>query len=163
MQQQARGAGENLGRGVEFVAEDGVADGLKVHAQLVRAAGFREEVDARGIERRVVADDAQAGERGLADGVVNHLARAVGPVGDQRQVDHALARVHAPGDQRHVALFHPARLEQPVEGAVHVRAARQHQQARCAEVEPVHRQRLRVARLDTGAQAILLARPPPRH
>ena len=41
VQQQARGTGEDFGRSVEFDTEDGVADGLQVHAQLVRATGFR--------------------------------------------------------------------------------------------------------------------------
>ncbi len=97
VQKEARGAGEDLGRRIELVAENGVADSLQVHPHLVRAPGFQEEVDPRRIQRRLAARHAQPGARGLADGVVHHLARAVGPIGDQRQFDHALARRRAPG------------------------------------------------------------------
>ena len=60
VQQQARRTGGDGGRGVEFVAEQWMADGLEVHPQLVRAAGFRKQFEAGGIARGVVGEDAQA-------------------------------------------------------------------------------------------------------
>ena len=93
-QQQPRRASRDLGRRVERIADDGVADRREVHAQLVRAAGelVRAQAHAAGFAR----DHAPARQRGLAVLAVDLLARPVRPVGGQGQIDLAYSSSSVP-------------------------------------------------------------------
>ena len=82
-----------LWRRVEPIAEDGVTEGLKVHSQLVRAAGdgFKFKAGICVGAFPALCDDAVAGQGTTAAGVVNDLAWSVFPVIDQWQVNLAAA------------------------------------------------------------------------
>ena len=102
VQQQAR-RGRRVFVGIEFVAEDGVADGGEMDAQLVAASGVRGEGNAGG--RAVAGEDFVAGVRYLAVFVADFLSRAALPVGDERVFDVAAVVGEAAVDDGDVALF----------------------------------------------------------
>ena len=106
VQQQAR-RGRRVFVGIEFVAEDRVADGGEMDAQLVAASGVRGEGNAAG--RAVAGEDFVAGVRRLAVFVADFLARAALPVGDERVFDVAAVVGDVAVDDGDVALFHAAR------------------------------------------------------
>ena len=93
--------------GIEFVAEDRVADGGEMDAQLVAASGVRGEGNAAG--RAVAGEDFVAGVRRLAVFVADFLSRAALPVGDERVFDVAAVVGDVAVDDGDVALFHAAR------------------------------------------------------
>jgi hypothetical protein len=118
--QQQAGGQRLLGQvGVQRVAQNGVPQGLQVHAQLVCAAGdgfqFYPRADARVCRWGLGGGLGQAPARqaGLAGFNANFAARAVDPVHGQRQVDGVPAVVGlgvgvVPGLLGQVALVHLA-------------------------------------------------------
>ena len=163
MQHQAIVVGGHLGRGVQRVAHDGVANGLQVHTQLMRAAGERLQQQPRGRLARIALQHAVAGHRGLAADVINDLPRPLRPVGGQRQVDLAVGLLHKAFDQRFVVLGHLARFEQRAELALHRRASGKQQQTRSCHVEPMHGQRVGKLGLHPGAGVVGLVGTPAGH
>ena len=90
MQQQSGGGAGEVPGGVERVADDGMADGHQVHAQLVGSSGHRHQREPRAAAHGIARQHAPARQRRLARDTVDLLARAVRPVGDQGQVDLAV-------------------------------------------------------------------------
>lgn len=153
---EAGGCGEDVGRGVELVAEDRVADRLHVHAELVAAAGAGAELDAGGV--RLPSEHAPVGQRRAAALEADHLQRAVGPVADERELDAALVGLDHPGDAGDVGLADLAPLELPVEMALReLRAGKDHD-AGGVHVEAVDEERAGIARLRPRLEAILRPR-----
>ena len=87
VQQQPFGLGAGWWWSVERVAEDGMTKGLHVHAELMGAPGFRDELDAAGVLFGQFIQDAVAGQRRLAVLEIDPVQRAVRPVDKQRQID----------------------------------------------------------------------------
>jgi hypothetical protein len=70
--------------------------------------------------------------------IVDYLARPVGPVHADRQIDFPFVLRRQAPDQRLVAFLHRALLELAVEVAMRIRGAREDHDARGVEVEAMH-------------------------
>ncbi len=142
--------------GVERVAENRVAEGLHVHAKLMRATGFRCEFEARTLFSGIVTEYPVEGERGFAHLEIDFMERAVRPVDDERQVDFAGGLSKFPLDNGDIEFAHVSVLKLDAQAAMHFLAARQNEQAGRITVQTMHDQSLRVVGLDAFDQAVLL-------
>lgn len=73
VEQQAAGGGEDGGRGVEGIPQDGMAQGLEVDSELVGAAGEGGEFEAGGGERLPPTLPSPACRRGFWFGCLSRL------------------------------------------------------------------------------------------
>ncbi len=137
VQQQALGQ-RLLGRaGVERIAHDGVADGLQVHAQLVRTPGDGLECHPRGALLGAAQQHAVARERRSAVRTVDLLQRPVRPVGLQRQVDLARLVGDEAVDHGDIGLAHGALGERPAQASLGLGPAGIDDEPRRHHVEPM--------------------------
>ena len=168
VQQQAAGRACFLGRRIERIAHDGMAQRLQVHAQLVRASGDGLQQHAGGARSRVVRQHPPAGAAGPPLLVIDDAARAVQPVQDQGQVDQSpavvgLGRCQQTLHHRDVLFVHLALFKAEVERALGGRATGHDDQAGGGHVEPVHHQGVGKRGLRAGRQAVLLVLAAPGH
>lgn len=139
MEREARrGVAGGLMR-VEDVAENRPAAFAEVDAELVRASGDRFEFDQRMVVER--AQDAEAGEAGLAEGVIDDLSRTPGDIRSNGQVDFADERVGNARDDRDVSLSSRAMFELRGEQAVGLRIKGEDHEARGIHVEAMDDER----------------------
>jgi hypothetical protein len=141
-----------------------MADGLQVHAQLVRAPAQRLQQQPCGVV--CALQDLPARLAGLAELAIDLLQRSTGPVHSQRQIDQPLPRcvsLKLPVHDRDVMLVDLACFKGPTQLPLAVRVARHEQQTRGGHVEPVHRQGAGPARLHPRAHAVLLVRSAAGH
>ena len=89
VQQQPVGLGAGWRWRIERVAEDGMTKSLHMHAELMGAPGFRDELDAAGVLFGQFIQDAVAGQRRLAVLEIDPVQRTVRSVDEQRQIDFA--------------------------------------------------------------------------
>ena len=90
---------------------------------MVRTPGQRLEVQPCRALRTL--QHAPAGQRRLAILVVDHLARAVGPVQTQGGLNLAAVGADQALDDRHISLGHAARCKSHAQRSLHCRAARE--------------------------------------
>ena len=108
MEAQAIGGGERLGRAVERVAEDGVAERRQVHPELVLASGRGAQLyEGRGC---FSGDHGPTGV-GLAAGGGNALKRRAREVGLDAQINLARVGLQVSRHPCHVDLLDGASLE----------------------------------------------------
>ena len=119
---------------VQRIADDGVADGAQVHADLVRAPGVDGDPAQRHAAEVSRPGDAGDGLAGAA-GAGRHLLAMPGVAAD-RGVD-ALALLDQTPDQRHVLLFHLAVVELAGQFLVRRVVLGHHHDAAGALVEPM--------------------------
>ena len=162
MQQQPRGVRQRLGRRIQRIADDGVADCGQVHPQLVRAAGHRRQFQPRAAAGQAPGD-VPVGDGGLAVLQIHLLARAIRPVGGQRQADGAVIVDQLTPDDGGVALVDLARLEGHRQRPLGFGAAGEQHQAGGGLVQPVHHLGVGMAGLQPGEQAIGLGFAPAGH
>ena len=165
VQQQARCLGSDIRRRVQRIAQDGVAQGLQVDAQLVAAPGNGLQLQPAGGSGSIhMRHTAPAGLAGLAARI--HAAQGAGfPVRPNRQIDQLPEGVH--GEQAvhdcHIGLIDLAGFKQRAQSPLHVRTTRHQHQAAGGHVQPVDHQGIRVQRLHPRAQAVLLIGATARH
>ena len=169
VQQQPRCTLDNFRRCVQGVAQYRMAERLQMNPQLVSSPGQGLELDAGRVGAWVDGSDPPASLAGLAVLMVYDLARAVRPIGGDRQVDQGPAvtrivmRPHLARDNRNIALADRAIREGNAQLALHLRAAAHHAKAGSRHVEPMHDQGIRVHRLRPRRKAILLIGAASRH
>ena len=115
MQIEMRRGSLGLGRCIEVVTEDRMAQLHHVDAQLVGAAGDRLELDQGAVGLDPLADVVGDGAAAMLE--VDLLARTVFPVDTQRQIDGALEFLHLSPDPGVVVLLGLAILKLAAEGA----------------------------------------------
>ena len=120
---------------VERIADDRVADGAQVHADLMRAPGGNGDAQQRDALQIARPRDARNGVAGAA-GARRHLD-AVLRIAADRGVD-ALALLHQSPRQRDVFLLDFAIVELPRQLLVRIVVLGDHHHARRALVEPMH-------------------------
>jgi len=162
MEEQARAARCNFRRGIELVPEDRVADGVQVHAKLVRAAGDRFEFDARGVGRGVTFDHPPSRAAWLAGGAIDDLLRPVRPIRGQGQVDLALVLRDDARHDRDIAFAHFAPRERSAHEPLHPRATSEKKQAGRRHVEPMDDERVGDVLSHTRRRAVGLVGTAPR-
>ena len=81
-----------------------MADRLRMHAQLVRTAGFRRQHKACSVALRIVGKRLVVRQRDLAIDRIDDVSRAVGPVNAKRQIDAAICRGGTALDEGDVTL-----------------------------------------------------------
>lgn len=99
VQHEAVGSRLDFRSGVEVAAENGVADGLAVDAELMGAAGEGYEADAGGVGGGIEVEDFESALGGLAAGVADFLVREVGGVFYDGDVDEAGAGSEFSGEE----------------------------------------------------------------
>jgi hypothetical protein len=161
----ARVACRAVGRRVQRVADDGVADRHQVHPQLVGAPGdgLQLEPGDRRFALAAAGEHPPAGEGAAAGRQVHPLARVVARVGGEGQGDLAAVGGQVAVHQRAVLLADDALLEGQVEPPQHLGAAGEQHQPGGGHVEPMHQAGVGVERLDAALEAVLAVFAPGRH
>lgn len=154
VEHQARGGGFCGFRGVEWVAQNRMAQFLHMNAELVRAPGQRGEAQCGG--GLLPRDDFPIRLCGAAPDVADHLERAVGPVTAQRQVNMAAFPLHAAPNAGYIGFVDFSPFELLAEAALRGLVHRHDEEARCAHIQPVDEQGLREVGLGAMFQTILL-------
>ena len=115
-----------------------MADGLHVHAQLVRTAGMRQQFDPAAIASGIVSEPPITRQRRFSVRVADLLARPRRPVANERQIDFALLGRQPSFEHGDISLLHGTRRELGVQDALHRQTACHDQQAGGVHVEAMH-------------------------
>ena len=135
---------------VEVVADDRVPVRGKMDADLMRAAGFRRQLEVRGGGRES-RERAVTGPRGFSIGAGLHAAPVL-RVAAERILEDALRRRRMAPDQGAVGLVRAAVLERQGERAMGRLAAGEEDDPRGADVEAMDEEELRVVWLAAGVE-----------
>lgn len=159
MQQQAGRFRQCRRIGVDRIAENRVAEGTEMEAQLVRTPAERREFDAAAVG--MAHQHAVLGQSGLAGSEIDFLPGPVRPIDDQRQVDDADVGLKEAVDHGQIAFFDPALLKGDGKGAMRRLVTGHDHQPRGFKIEAVHGQCVRINRLHPAGDAVLPFRAAP--
>ncbi|SST11322.1 Uncharacterised protein [Acinetobacter baumannii] len=155
VQAQAFVGGEGFGVGVEAVAEQRMADGEHVHAQLVRTAGDRRQLDPA--PAFMTLDHTPEGQGVAAVLEVHHVTRLGRRVVAQRQFDAPAVQFRQAPAKGGIGFLGLAVVELAGQLAVAVGVAGEHHQAGGFPVQAVDDAGLGIAVfLQAGDQAVLV-------
>ena len=156
MQQQAGRGAPRGGVRIQWIAQDGMSQGLQMDPELVAAPGHRSQQQPAAVRGGVVSQQRPAGEGRPAPRPVHHLARPVRPVRRQRQVDHAPGSRRPAAHHRQVVLLHPAPLERPTQARLRLGVQGEDQQPGGVHVQAMHHPRPGMTLLHPVQQAVLV-------